>query len=297
MVADQAEDQRGIDLAQAHAGTRLQRHRPREAPAVAVKHRQRPQVDRMQRHRPGDDVRHRVQIRAAVMGNDALRIAGGAGGVVQRDRVPLVGRQLPCEVRVAIGKERFIRHVAEPLAGGRIVVVDLDHERAPFAQQRERLLDHAGEFAIGQQHLGFAVLQREGDRFGVEPCVQRVEHCAGHRHREVGLEHRRYVGQHHRDGVADADAAMHQAAGQATAARVRFTPGLAARTVDDRGAVRIHVGRALDETDRRQCDEVGLVLVQTEVVGVGSRHFVSDRSRAATDWRLLHPLAAASGVS
>ena len=206
------------------------------------------------------------------MRHHALGVAGGARGVVQRDRVPLVGGQLPGEVRVAVGEKGFVRNVAELLAGRCVVVLDFDHERPPVADHRERLLDHAGELAVGQQHLGLAVLQHEGDGLGVEPRVERVEHRAGHRHAEVRLEHRRHVGQHHRDGVAGADAALRQPAGQTTAARIGVAPGLATRSVDDGGAIRIDAGRAFDEAQRRQGHEVGLVLVQAEFVRMGSCH-------------------------
>ena len=68
------------------------------------------------RHAPVQDVADRVQMRAAMMGDDALRIAGGAGGVVQRDRIPLIGRVLPGVVRIALGQKRFVVDFAEQLA-------------------------------------------------------------------------------------------------------------------------------------------------------------------------------------
>ena len=64
-----------------------------KAPAVAMEHRQRPEIHRVLRHAPVEDVADRVQMRAAMVIDHALRIAGGARRVVQRDRIPLVGRR------------------------------------------------------------------------------------------------------------------------------------------------------------------------------------------------------------
>jgi hypothetical protein len=54
------------------------------------------------------------------------------------------------------------------------------------------------------------VIQHESDGLGVKAGVQRIEHRSGHRHAEVGFEHRGDVRQHDRDGVASADAAPGQ---------------------------------------------------------------------------------------
>jgi hypothetical protein len=43
-----------------------------QLPAVAVEHRQRPQIDAVPRHAPGQDVAHAVQVRAPVVVDDAL---------------------------------------------------------------------------------------------------------------------------------------------------------------------------------------------------------------------------------
>ena len=97
------------------------------APAVAVEHRQRPQVDRVVAHVPADDVGQRVQVGAAVVVDHALGVAGGAGGVVERDGVPLVVGQRPVEVRVAAGEERprtRSRRGARRRFGQRVVDVD-----------------------------------------------------------------------------------------------------------------------------------------------------------------------------
>jgi len=75
--ADGVEDQLRIDSAQADVGPGVGSHGPHKAPAVAVEHRQRPQIDGVRRHAPTDDVAHRIEIGAAVMIDDALRITGG----------------------------------------------------------------------------------------------------------------------------------------------------------------------------------------------------------------------------
>jgi hypothetical protein len=67
-----------------------------------VEHRQRPQVHRVVRHAPDEDIADAVQIGAAVVIDHALRIAGGARGVVERDRLPLVLRPAPGEFGVAV---------------------------------------------------------------------------------------------------------------------------------------------------------------------------------------------------
>ena len=128
------EDRFRLDLAQADIGPGVGRHGPREAPAVAVEHRQRPQVDRVVRHAPGDDVADRVQVRAAVVVDDALRIAGGARGVVERDRVPFVAGPLPGEFRVASAEQLLVGLRAQALARARVLrVVDVDDPASPLA--------------------------------------------------------------------------------------------------------------------------------------------------------------------
>jgi hypothetical protein len=77
VLGDHREDQRRIDLAQAYMRAAHRHHRPRKTPAVAVKHRQRPEIDRLRRQRPGHGVADGFQKRTAMMINHTLRIAGG----------------------------------------------------------------------------------------------------------------------------------------------------------------------------------------------------------------------------
>ena len=80
----------GRRAAHKHMGTREQRNGPGEAPAVAVKQRQRPKINRVMGHFPGHHIVHRVGPGAAVGIDHAFGVTGGAGGVVQRQGVPLV---------------------------------------------------------------------------------------------------------------------------------------------------------------------------------------------------------------
>ena len=49
------------------------------------------------------------------------------------------------------------------------------------------------------------MIQNEGNGFGIESDIQRVQHRAQHRHTVMGLQHLRCVGAHDRDTVPGAD--------------------------------------------------------------------------------------------
>ena len=97
--------ERRIDPPQAHVRAPHRRHRPGVAPAVAVEHRQGPEVDRARRQARMHDVADRFEKGAAVMVDDALRVAGRPRGVVQRDRRALVRGRRPHEIGVARGRK------------------------------------------------------------------------------------------------------------------------------------------------------------------------------------------------
>ena len=90
VLGDRGKDGCRIDPAQTDMRAGDRRHRPGIGPAVAVEHRQCPEIDRMPVDPEGDRVAERVQIGAAMVVDDAFRIAGRARGVVERDRRPFV---------------------------------------------------------------------------------------------------------------------------------------------------------------------------------------------------------------
>ena len=67
-----------VDFAQTHMHTAQHGDGPREAPAVAVKHRQGPEVARKVGHVPRHRIADRVQVSATVVGDYALGVTGGA---------------------------------------------------------------------------------------------------------------------------------------------------------------------------------------------------------------------------
>ena len=268
VLSHRVENQLRVDLAQAHIGACIGGHGPREAPAVAVEHRQRPQVHGMLRHAPGHDVANRIQIGAPVMVDHALGVAGGARGVVERNGVPFIGGRLPCIFRIAPCDEALILRLADALASARVFgIVHVDHQRFRL-EGRERAPDGAREFAVGDQDLGLAVLEHEGDRLRVEARVQRVEDRARHGYAEMALEHFRGIREHRSDRVADADSPTRERGSEPPAARIGLGPRGAARSVNDREMSGIDVGGALDESQRRQGRVVGRVLVETALVRI-----------------------------
>ncbi|MCX7056479.1 MAG: AMP-binding protein, partial [Proteobacteria bacterium] len=71
LSANQLEYRLGVDTPQTDAGTCVCRQGPRHAPAVAVEHRQRPQVRHVWRQRPSDEIAGRVQVCTAMVAGAA----------------------------------------------------------------------------------------------------------------------------------------------------------------------------------------------------------------------------------
>ena len=56
---------------------------------------------------------------------------------------------------------------------GCVVIGDVDDQRLDLGH-RERVARDMGELGVDQQQLGFAVIEDEGDGFGIETDVDRV---------------------------------------------------------------------------------------------------------------------------
>ena len=101
MLSDRRENPCGLDAPQADVRAARRRNRPRIRPAVAVEHRQRPQINAVGVEPERKRIAERVQICAAVVVDNAFRIAGGAGRVEERERIPFVQRARPWKRRIA----------------------------------------------------------------------------------------------------------------------------------------------------------------------------------------------------
>ena len=249
----------------------LHGERPWKTPAVAVEHRQCPQIDRVPGHAGVDGVGVGHQGRAPVMIDDALRVAGGARRVIERDRIPLVVRHRPLEGGIAAGQEFLVVDGADALAlrigrvGGIFGIVEVNDQRRDLGQ-RQRVLHDAGKFAVDDQHLCLGMVELEGDDGGIEPGVEGMQHRLDHRHAEMRFQHGRRVGQHHRHRVALADAFGRKRRGKPQRALPEIAVGDALAAMNDGDMVGEGPGGALQERQRRQRLVVGDVAVEAGVV-------------------------------
>ncbi len=207
--------------------------------------------------------------------DDALRVTGGARGVVEGDGVPLVFRELPDKIRVTFLEEGFVILFAERFTAGEFGVQRIDDQRLWPFEQRQSRFDDGGKFRIGNQHLGFAVRQHEGNGFGIETGVQRIQHGTDHRHAEMTLKHGCRIGQHHGHRIPLADAATLKGGGQLTATVVGFLPGVLAAPLDHGNALRINEGRALEKAQRGKRNVVGRILLQTDGIRVCHKYLLT----------------------
>jgi hypothetical protein len=212
-------------------------HRPRKAPAVAMEHRQRPQVDRVMPELCLDHLTERVEVRAAVGVDDALRAPGGAGGVVDRDRLLLVGQPRRHAGCVAATDELLI-------GASRAAIVDADD-----LQARWRVHDQRFELGASEQHPRPGVLEDVADLVGAQARVDRNEDAARRRHRVMQLEQCGHVRTQGRDAVATLEPSAAQRGGRAVHPLAQLGIRPAAVTVDDGDALGMHGGAAVQERD------------------------------------------------
>ena len=223
--------------------------------------------------------------------DDALGIAGGARGVVERNRVPLVGRRRALISFVALGDERLIVEAAEPFARTvvfRVLIVD---DQRPALSQPQGRADHPRKFAVDNERLGFAVVEHEGDRGRVEAGIERVEHGAAHRHAVMAFEHRRRIGEHCRDRVATGKAALHERGSEFLRAGVELAVTVTKGSMRDCEPIRKHRRRTLEKGQRRQRLKIGGVAIEIAVIrrdghrALAPMRFMSDHSAPKRDLR------------
>ncbi|BAS82160.1 Os03g0133650, partial [Oryza sativa Japonica Group] len=105
---DLLEDDLGHDVPDADVRPALRRRGPRHAPPVAVEHGHGPEVHRHGRHVVAEQRGQRVQVRAAVAVDDALRPRRRPRRVVERYRVALVGRPPDLEAPRRVPQKRLV---------------------------------------------------------------------------------------------------------------------------------------------------------------------------------------------
>ena len=140
--------------AQAHVAAADGGHGPSRAPAVAMEHRERPQVDRVGAVLGVQDLPEAVQVGAPVGVDDALGLPGGPRRVVDRDRGQLV-LDHPAQRLVGSTLEQV------GIAGaGRLGVVHLGHrvgDRDDLPDRLELVLqrgDDRAQLRVDYQQLG-----------------------------------------------------------------------------------------------------------------------------------------------
>ena len=153
LLCERLPDRFGAHLTQADMRADDGRERPRETPAVAMKHRQGPQVDRMFGHGGGQRIALCQEIRTPVMRDHTLGVACGAGCVIDRNRVPFILWHQPVIGRIASRQEGVVIFCLGRDARPReLRIIILDEERGGCCK-RQRLLHQGHEFAVHDHDL------------------------------------------------------------------------------------------------------------------------------------------------
>jgi len=206
----------------------------------------------MLRQLPTGGGAHAHQIGAAVMIDDPLWPAGGARGVVQRQRLPFIGRHLPVEIRVAGGKKTLIILIGKRRQIAHRRVADVNHtDTGPHLGRKrvQRRPHRRGKGGIGDQHPAIAMFEDIGDGLGFNTGVDRIQNTARHRHTGMRLEHLRRVCRDHRYRVAKPIARLCERRCKAAHAGIAFSPTVAALAIDNGGTVRKQIGCPGDEAE------------------------------------------------
>lgn len=249
-LRDQPEDPLAVDGAQDHVGPAHARQRVDPAPAVAMEHRQRPELDVVVVDAEVGDHVVGVQVAVAMRHHDALGSVGRARGVVDRDELVLAdlgsGRGL--------GTRGFEKRVPGLPARRRLARV---HGHDPMLHLRQGvadLVEHARVLAVDQHRRDPGVIQDVLVIRGDEPVVQRDEHQADLRRRVEALEEEMRVRAQDADAIAAGQAEVEQGVREPMDALVELAVAVAAPAVDDCGLLRVETHGASQEVGDEQRD-------------------------------------------
>ena len=228
-------------------------HAPSRAPPVAMEHRERPQVDGVG---PVLGVQHlpeAVQVGAPVGVHDALGLSGGPRRVVDRDRGQLV---LDRPAQRLVGST--LEQVRIAGAVGSLRNVQLGHrvgDRDDLPDRLELVLhrgDDRAQLRVDHQQLGPGVVADVAHLLSRQARVDGHQDRSRQRNCEVRDQQLGDVRAEVGHAVARLDPRRPQGPGEAGGFAGEVAIGRAAITVDDRHLVGIHLGGALQETQRRQ---------------------------------------------
>jgi hypothetical protein len=215
-----------LDFALADVDASGDGHRPGKAPAVAMEHRQRPEMHagciepHVQRHR------ERLEVRAAVVIHDAFRVAGRA------DLRPIRRRG---------GEQRFV-----------FVVAARSYALQRTAHGTADLVRRSLQIAVVHEHRCAGVLDDRRKIARGQARIQRDQHRAREGHTVMALQQYVRVGREHRDAIARADAERSQRTREPQCAIEELRVAVALDTVDDREALGMDRARAQQKSRRRE---------------------------------------------
>ena len=184
--------------------------------------------------------------------------------------------------RIPFGEKVLVFDRPDAFVAGCLVVGNVDDERFDLAA-RQGFTHDRRDLGVVDHHLGFTVIEDEGDRVGVEADVDRIDDRSCGRDAEQAFVEGRDVGRDDGHGVALADTAALERGGEATATAEGFGPGVATLTVDYGEPLGVDRGGALEPAQGRERHVVRGDLVEVLFVRVGGA--VVHGGRISPGWR------------
>jgi len=235
-------DPTGVHAPQAHVAPGDGRDRPRETPAVAVEHREGPQVHAAVAEARLDHLAESVQICPAVGVDHSLRSAGGPRRVVDRDGLLLVFEPALDRVRRTGGEEILVG-----VSGGTRII------HAHYLDPGGVHSSYDGlELAVHEEKPGSGVGQDVGDLLRPQPSVDGGQDAAGGWDGEVCLEQGWNIGAQKCNPVMLFESRLPQRPSESIYSFLEYPIRIAAFPMDHRGLVGKDVGAPPQERDGRQ---------------------------------------------
>ncbi len=160
---NETENLRSRHLAKADVGAAHGSHAPGEAPAVAVKHRKGPQIDRIMDEIALQHFPYGVEVGAAMMVHDALGKPGGAAGIVDGGYLVFVIDRDGHRLRRSGGQKIEVTRPIQRLLGADVANI---HQGLHLGQVARFGAHQVGELVVGENHFGVGVIEDVVDFLG-----------------------------------------------------------------------------------------------------------------------------------